>query len=153
MTKDTDKIVFWSENHILMMLGSWYLIRQWELLDYGSRCSAIGGDRSGNSLVMKKIDNAQQQKIDQLNNNHLESRLLFRYLSAHCSSLFHGLYEINSHVYLPYSISALLNLYDFAVDTNIKQFAHQMIDMAVHQVLLCTTPTNNVFYAGELYVI
>jgi len=39
------------------------------------------------------------------------------------------------------------------VDTNIKQFAHQMIDMAVHQVLLCTTPTNSVFYAGELYVM
>lgn len=134
-----------------MMLGSWYLIRQWELLNHGSSNSGIGGgDRSsGSSSASIKTVNSGQ-KIDQLNNNHLESRLLFRYLSAHCSSLFHGLYEVNSHVYLPYSISALLNLYDFAVDTNIKQFAHQMIDMAVHQVLLCTTPTNSVFYAGEL---
>jgi len=136
-----------------MMLGSCYLVRQWELLHYHHDSSNDIG-KEGIGSKDNPTSNHQQNKIDELNNNYLESRLLFRYLSVHCSHHFpHGLYEVNSHVYVPYTISALLNLYDFAVDINIKQFAHQMIDMAVHQVLLCTTPANSVLYSGKYMML
>eukprot|EP01034_Spumella_vulgaris_P033368 gene33368-41179_t len=61
------------------------------------------------------------------------------YLNAHCSPSFHGVYEANSHVYLPYSISALLNLFDFCEDSALHAYAYMVVNLIVEQVLL-TTP-------------
>ena len=42
-----------------------------------------------------------------------DKRHLLAYLHGHCHPEFQGVYEVLSAIYLPYTISALLNLYDF----------------------------------------
>lgn len=74
-----------------------------------------------------------------LEGEDLEEALLHSYLHAHIR--FDAIFEVNSHVYLPYSISALMNLYDFSSDQAIKSMARKVIDIIVKQVLLCTTDT------------
>jgi hypothetical protein len=63
-------------------------------------------------------------------------------------------YEVNSSVYLPYTLAALFNLYDFAVDTEIKSWALQIIDRIVYHVSLCTTKNgvSNLVAAGRAFL-
>lgn len=105
-SESPNDIVFWSENHIMMMLSSSHLIRQY-LGNASTECSI------------------------------LEERLLRLYLEVHCNM--NGVYECLSHVYLPYTIKALLNLYDFSIDGYIKNLSSKMLNLIVHQILLCTT--------------
>jgi hypothetical protein len=63
-----------------------------------------------------------------------EELLLRAYLDAHVA--FGGVYEILSCTYLPYTINSLLNLYDFADDSSIKEKAKFMLDKIVSQLLL-----------------
>lgn len=63
-----------------------------------------------------------------------EELLLRAYLDAHVA--FEGVYEILSCTYLPYTINSLLNLYDFAEDTTIKEKAKFMLDKIISQLLL-----------------
>ncbi len=132
-----DKIIFWSENHLIMTLGSCYLFRQFQL----------NQDTKNASEAMKN---------DVLNelNSKLESKLLKVYLRAHCLDVFNGVYEVNSTVYLPYSLSGLLNLYDFALDEEVKRLAKQIIDRIVYHVLLCTTSNgvSNLCAGGRTFV-
>lgn len=136
--KDSNNIIFWSENHILMMLSSRYLFKQWK-----------NNRKYRNQSVLTHLD----ASVD------TESKLLLKYLEAHCSKSFNGtqndstdlnniiqggVYEVNSHVYLPYTMSALLNLYDFADDARLKQCSLHLLNIIVYQLMLCTTPLNGV---------
>lgn len=132
-----DKIIFWSENHLIMTLGSCYLFRQYQL-----------------NPDAKNSNEATKNGILQELNSKLESKLLKVYLRAHCLEVFHGVYEVNSTVYLPYSLSGLLNLYDFALDEEVKSLAKQIIDRIVYHVLLCTTSNgvSNLCAGGRTFV-
>jgi hypothetical protein len=118
-----DDVVFWSENHILLLLTSRYLTRQHILL------------RS-----MLPIHIPIQLAAD------LETRLLVCYLEAHCSQAFSNgaLYETLSHTYLPYSLAALMNIFDFCLDEQLKKYAETLINSIVTQLLYCYTTHNGV---------
>jgi hypothetical protein len=116
-----DTIVFWSENHILMLLSSAYLFRQWQF-------KKVESTNPGTTLQFIPINTEQAMEID----------LLKHYLSTRAA---YGMFEVLSHVYLPHSMAALLNLFDFADDPEIKTLASQTIDRIVQQLLLCTTDT------------
>lgn len=76
-----------------------------------------------------------------------EERLLRIYLRAHLS--FSGVYEVMSVVYLPYTMSALLNLFDFSTDEAVRSDAKALIDIIVHQLMLCCTDTGVVNLSGK----
>lgn len=112
--------IFWSENHLLMTLSSAYLYEQRRLND---------------PLELQKMRT---------------THLLLTYLKAHCSpafgcvgfksdgSLGGGFYEALAHTYLPYSMSALLNLYDFAEDEEVRVMSAQLLHCIAFQLLLVT---------------
>lgn len=131
-----DKLVFWSENHLIMTLGSCYLFRQYKLNPETEVAPAT------KKIILQELDKT------------LETKLLKIYLRAHCLEAFNGVYEVNSSVYLPYTLSGLFNLYDFAVDTEVKELAHQIIDRVVHHVMLCTTASgaSNLCAGGRTFV-
>ena len=113
----SDGIVFWSENHIFMLLSSAYLLRQYLY------------ETNQAHLLLTVTDREEQ--------------LLLSYLSTHVQ--FGGVYEVLSHVYLPYTISSLLNLIDFApAGCVIQQHAHTLLHRIVYQILLCTTASNGI---------
>ena len=126
--KEMDKLVFWSENHLLMTLTSCYLFSQykWQQLE-----SKHAGANDIN-IAYKKLTNS------------IETKILTKYLEVHCNEKFGGLYETNSFVYIPYSICALLNLIDFAVNPKIKELSRAIIDNAVYRLMLGTTVDNGV---------
>ena len=113
----SDGIVFWSENHIFMCLSSAYLLRQYLY------------ETNQAHLLLTVTDREEQ--------------LLLSYLSTH--EKFGGVYEVLSHVYLPYTISYLLNLIDFApAGSAIQKHSHTLLHRIVYQVLLCTTVNNGI---------
>jgi hypothetical protein len=65
-----------------------------------------------------------------------EVKLLLIYLTAHVE--FHGVYETLSHIYLPYTLASLLNLYDFSTNTQIRNLSFIMINNIIEQFLVCT---------------
>lgn len=115
-----DEIVFWSENHLFMTLTSAYLFYQ--------RMEMTNG-------VLREAD---------WESKYLECRLLRKYLEIHLHESFNGVYEVNSHVYLPFTLNALLNLYDFAVDSGIKNQANRLIDRIVELLALATDPSSGI---------
>jgi hypothetical protein len=134
--KNIDNIIFWSENHLLMILGSSYLFTQYlwkekhtaaasQSLEGASLASAIPSD-------LTEVESA------------IEFRLLSKYLDVHCHDLFSGVYEVNSHVYLPYSLNALWNIYDFSLNEELRQKAEKLIDIIVFQLMLGTDPSNGI---------
>lgn len=115
--REMDTLVFWSENHLFMTLGAAYLYHQYRNPDLTSA---------------------------QLQEKFIECRLLMKYLDLHCHEHFKGTYEVCSHVYLPFSMAALLNIYDFAKDPDIKEKAKQVLDIIVWQLMLITDPIKGV---------
>ncbi len=108
-TKSQNKmknVCFWSENHILMLLSTHHLYQQWK--------RHHGAGASGT--------------IDEL-----EERLLLLYLKAHAE---HGMYEALSHVYLPYSLCAAVNLIDYSLNAEIRMYATQIANHISEQILL-----------------
>lgn len=114
-------MVFWSENHLFMTLGSAYLYYQYQ--------SHFCGDSSG----LTSQDKIQQCRIESL---------LIIYLRAH--EHFSGIYEAGSHIYLPYSIAALLNLSDFAISPEISMMAENIVNRIVYYLMLGTDPWKGV---------
>lgn len=116
-----DRLVFWSENHCLMFLTSYFLFKQWIM-----SLEELNGSGEGY--------NSWEDAI--------EIKLLKKYMEAHCAPEFNGMYEAMSHVYLPYSMSALLNIYDFSENVQMRDWAKKSIDIIVYQLML-GTPTSN----------
>jgi hypothetical protein len=100
---------FWSENHILLFLSSAYLFKQ-KFEESCLTCPCMVTDR--------------------------EVSLLKVYLRAHCLPSFGGVYEVNSPVYLPWSMCALLNLFDHARDVEIKLCAQFILGKITRQCVL-----------------
>ena len=63
-----------------------------------------------------------------------EECLLLIYLTAHCN--FEGVYEVNSAVYLPYTMASMLNLFDFSPVLEIREKALFLMDKILSQLLL-----------------
>lgn len=113
--QDMKKIVFWSENHIFMMLSSAFLLRQ----------------------AVRKENAGGKESFKLRSSGDLEVGLLRAYLNAHVE--FRGVFEVLSFVYLPFTLNALLNLVDFSADDGIKQSAERLCDIIVEQIMRVTT--------------
>jgi hypothetical protein len=119
------KITFWSENHLLMTLSNAYLLENY-------------------LQKFPTLHDRESSMMDQLRAANV-SKLLEVYLAVHTDSDFEGIYEVNSIVYLPYSIYALLNLIDFAEkNSEIKQMSEKLLDTIVRQLMLCTDPLHGI---------
>jgi hypothetical protein len=134
--KNIDDIIFWSENHLLMILGSSYLFTQYLWKERHAIELATNNEVSSSS-------SASLPDLTEVEST-LEFRLLSKYLDAHCHELFSGVYEVNSHVYLPYSLNALWNIYDFSLNEELRQKAEKLIDIIVFQLMLGTDPFNGI---------
>jgi hypothetical protein len=99
---DMGKLIFWSENHTFMFLTSAYLFQQW----------------SAKKGLPASV-------------NDRDVSLCLAYLDAHLHKKFDGVYEALSCTYLPWTLCALLNLYDFADDLTVKSRAHHLINRIV----------------------
>jgi hypothetical protein len=108
--KDMENVIFWSENHIFMYLSSAYLYYQ-----------KVKGTYLERDVVVS------EREVQ-----HLRS-----YLNAHVR--FNGVYEVLSAPYLPWTLCALLNLFDFAQDEDIKEGARRLIDLIVEQFMLAAS--------------
>jgi hypothetical protein len=108
--------IFWSENHIFMYLSTAYLYHQY--LTSSPSC-----DLSSSCV------------------SHHDRDQLIIYLEAHCHEKFHGVYEVLSCTYLPWTLCALLNLYDFALDPSIKAMSKFLLDEIV--TLFCLVATKD----------
>jgi len=106
------KIVYWSENHTLMLLSSAILLRQ--------RLKMEGDERN-------------------ICPTDLEHHLLLCFLRAHVECSTKGVYEVLSFVYLPYTLCALLNIVDFCADEELVALATQLADIVVTQMMQVTT--------------
>jgi hypothetical protein len=114
---DFSDLVFWSENHIFMMLSSAHLFRQWMLTKFPEYCTIGTASSSINDAA--KQATATEGICYKSSDFHctvtdLEERLLRSYLSGH--KKFGGVYEVLSHVYLPFTLCALWNLVDYSHD-------------------------------------
>jgi hypothetical protein len=75
-----------------------------------------------------------QKCVEKSATSQFEEHLLLIYLTAHCQ--FEGVYEVNSAVYLPYTMASLLNLYDYSQIQEIREMAHFLLDKILTQTLL-----------------
>lgn len=108
--KDMENVIFWSENHIFMYLSTAYLYFQ-----------KVKGTNVERDVVVS------EREVQ-----HLRS-----YLNAHIR--FNGVYEVLSAPYLPWTLCALLNLFDFADDADIKDNAEKLINIIVEQFMLASS--------------
>ena len=95
LNKNEENKCYWSENHMLCYLSSWYLWNQY--------------------------------------NNSKDARcelLVKTWLSAKAKYFF---YECFSQVYNMYTLSALLNIYDFSSDIEIKKMSNECIKILLKQ--------------------
>lgn len=108
--------VFWSENHLLMFLGTQHLFDVFT------------------KKYPKRLPPGYEWHDEK---NLLEEALLRVYLGVHVE--FGGFYECNSHVYFPYTLSALTNLHDFTDDDTIREQSSRMANTVVRQLLMTTS--------------
>jgi hypothetical protein len=111
-----EKTIFWSENHIFMYLSTAYLFHE-HLIDSSSPLLAT-------SCV-----------------NFADRDRLLIYLESHCHPKFNGVYEVLSCTYLPWTICALLNLFDFAKDPKIRDLSCVLLDHII--TLFCLVATRD----------
>jgi hypothetical protein len=104
-----------------MLLSSAYLFKQWQFQN-------IESGRSDSTARLPYSPTSPEST--------LELKLLKVYLETRAT---YGVFEVLSHVYLPHSLTALFNLYDFAEDITIRSNALVVINRIVHQILTCTT--------------
>lgn len=131
-----NEICFWSENHIFMLLGSAHLLKQW-IENRNESCIFHSSNIPDITITNTTTDIPITCLV-----TSFEECMLKTYLDAHIT--FQGVYECNSHVYLPYTLSALLNIIDFSNDNTIKTMATSLANIIIRQLLLCTTANNGV---------
>lgn len=103
---------FLTENHIFMLLSSAVLFRQ--------------------KLLMR----GDKRKIHV---SELEYQLLRCYLRAHVEGPGRGVFEALSIVYLPYTLCALFNIVDFAMDMELSNLAMSLADNIITQLMHATS--------------
>ena len=132
-------VTFWSENHMLLYLSSGYLYLQYKFL---FKCNAPTDNKD--AFVSGVIQEVNADTI---------AVVLRKYLTGHCKPEFNGLYEINSPKYVHYTMAALLNLYDLALDIEIRTFAEKMLDRIAYFLMLATDAKKGIFAFGGKYSI
>ncbi len=120
--KDMKNLVFWTEHHIFLLLSSGYLFNQYMLKEVNLHLMPNNQGNHTTAVDHKKF------KI-----------LLTKYLDAHCKHHI-SCFEVNSHVYLSYTMAALLNLLDLAEDIDIQEKSRQILNTMVFQLMLSTDP-------------
>lgn len=103
------RVTFWSENHIFLYLSCAHLFAQ---------CADI-------------------RNVPHTGVSEKEELLLRCYLSAHAD--FDGVYEVLSSTYLPFTMYALLNLYDFSSDSTVRAQADKVLQCIVSMILRVTS--------------
>ena len=111
-----DEMIFWSENHMICYLSTQYLVEQWR-----SQPKANRKTRKSKSRARGRI-------------------LAFLQLKAR-----HGFFEFNSTNYICFTLSALLNLLDFADDEEITSLAKDCTDRLVAGILAFALPLGDFF--------
>lgn len=105
---------FWSENHMICYLSSWYLWNQY--------------------------NNTTNDICNKLLNTFLDVKIKYMY------------YEFFSQVYNMYTLSALLNIYDFTNNIEIKNKTKQCIEILIQQFSEVITLNGTLFCAsGRCY--
>ncbi len=147
-------ITFWSENHLLMHLGSAYLFYHYLKKEKLAELHANGDDRTD----IDKSEFAGDVNFvgdDQIGIDKI-TLLLKIYLHLHCVDVtanngFAYIFELNSVTYYKYTVYALMNLFDFAPDAEIRQWSKQMLDAIVKYIMIMADPTNGLHsLAGKL---
>lgn len=123
-------VTFWSENHMFLYLSNCYLYHQHQMLFPEGDMTNVSSDK---------------EKIIEYLNTLDATRVLKTYLDGHNNEHFHGVYEVNAPSYVHYTSSALLNLYDFAIDGSIRESAKKVLDRIVYFLMLTTDTKNGVF--------
>ena len=145
-------ITFWSENHLLMHLGSAYLFYHYLRNEKLAELHANGDNRTDidESEFAADVDFVSKVGISKI------TLLLKLYLEAHCFDVtdnngFAYIFELNSVTYYQYTVYALMNLFDFAPDVEIRQWSKQMLDAIVKYIMIMADPTNGLHsLAGKL---
>lgn len=134
--RDFDDIVFWSENHLFMTLSSCYLLRQY-ISEHASPESYTRQSESDGENPLE----FDLWELDMRLDLDFEGRLLQTYLAAHCHPLFNGFYEAGSAVYLPFTMAALLNIYDFAPPRHrpLRVMASRLLHLLASHIATITT--------------
>ena len=97
LTKDEKAKCYWSENHMICYLSSWYLWNQLHKIN-NDRCN----------LLLK---------------TYLQTKVQYSF------------YECYSQVYNTYTLSALLNIYDFVKEDGLKELSKKCIDLLCRQFM------------------
>ncbi len=135
-SKDMNNLVFWTESHIFLMLGSAVLYYQY-IIDILPIIHA-------NDDITKYDIQSLQAQYDKM------KALLRHYFRMHfpttpgSGSSDPYIFEPNSMIHNSYCMCALLNLFDFSLDDEIKHMSEQLIDQIVYQMLLCTDPSTGI---------
>jgi hypothetical protein len=128
--KDISQIQFWSENHLIMHLSCAYLYYQF--------------------LAIEKNDNTLQFEIE-----NKECQYLKIWFELHFHQLMGqgpGIYEVFSHVYLCFTLCALMNIYDYCRNPDLKAKAEVMIDRIVYLLVLGLEPKSGIStFTGEFF--
>ena len=147
-TRDHHKfraITFWTENHLLMSLSSAYLFYHYLLRE----------EREGRiDLFCIDVDLSLLSHVDSLLRLYLEAHIC----DAERNPMGLGyLYELNSVTCLKYSLTALLNLIDFAPEQDsltIRAWAGTLVYTIVYRLCQVTDPLSGVCalsVAGRFY--
>ena len=110
LTKNEKAKCYWSENHMICYLSSWYLWNQ--------------------------LNNICDSQCDLLLTTYLETKAKYAF------------YEAYSQVYNMYTLSALLNIYDFALDNTLKNSALTSINTLCRQFLEVNLLNGSTFCAS-----
>jgi hypothetical protein len=138
-----EQTIFWSENHIFMYLSTAYLFHQY--LSSSSSSSAATDHTPTFDSFATASSSSSTTTTPSCSLSHCcvkphDGHQLLIYLEAHCHQQFSGVYEVLSCTYLPWTICALLNLYDFAHAPRIQELSKQLLDEIIS--LFCLVSTN-----------
>ena len=102
----------------------------------------LAGLLSSRLLIAHELNTADYGSAREDTLLFLQSRLRF------------GISEILSPTYIPYTISGLLNFYDFAPDLQIRELTYQIINRIFRQIAQVCNPTNGNIHTActRLYV-
>ena len=144
MNSNMDDLVFWSENHLFMTLGSAFLFYQYMRLICPpnleeSNFGTGEGVDARHTRLRGVIDRTEDNDCKAFNRYR---ELLIVYLKIHTTM--NGFFEVNSPVYIPYSIAALWNLYDFSYDEEVRNAAKCVVDRMISQVMFTTDPLTGI---------
>ena len=112
----SDLMIFWSENHLILYQSTQLLLEQWRAEAGGSAAE----ERPSSPCKCRVLFFLRQRK-----------RL--------------GFFEFNSHGYIMFTLSALLNLVDFAADDEIATLARDGVSQILGNVLSFALPSGVFF--------